>query len=83
MPYRNDYEGIQPIPEQLWHADTPKEEYDLHFAYPVPQEDLSTGSVLIRPLIVRFFPFLPRLPPFCLFLRFVRRSSFSSGLIHM
>jgi hypothetical protein len=54
MPYRNDYAGLPVIEEKLWHAETPAEEYDLSFAYEVPQRDLMTGSVTLRPLIVRF-----------------------------
>lgn len=54
MPYRNSYAGLAVIEEKPWYSETPAEEYDLNFAYSVPQEDLSTRAALIRPLIVRF-----------------------------
>ncbi|GAA5965674.1 hypothetical protein JCM21900_001683 [Sporobolomyces salmonicolor] len=52
MPYLNGYTAPEPLQEGEYHASTPREEYDLNFCYPVPEERLETkGGVRIVPLI--------------------------------
>ncbi|GAA5862863.1 hypothetical protein JCM1840_002304 [Sporobolomyces johnsonii] len=50
--YLNGYTAPERLQEEEYHASTAREEYDLNFCYPVPEERLETkGGVRIVPLI--------------------------------
>lgn len=62
MPFLNQYKAPRALPVSNYHSDTPLQEYDLNFCYPIPRQLQSSGVKLV-PLIVRppslSFTFVP------------------------
>ncbi|GAA5845000.1 hypothetical protein JCM3766R1_004844 [Sporobolomyces carnicolor] len=50
MPFLNQYKAPRALPVSNYHSDTPLQEYDLNFCYPIPRQLQSSGVKLV-PLI--------------------------------